>query len=1121
MNTHTYRTLLSRLGIALLFCSCSVIASQPAPSGLNRSLDAGEGWTFEMPADASAFLVIQNDGIDTTAAVLDADNNVIRRAATWRGREGRYILDLSGNDESGMLHIEVRSIEEFVARGSVGVTRIVVSAADQEHADVTAGLRSLARAADYHLAHFYGGTDQRELAMQAYQDALSRLSGTAYADWEGDIHYELGELYAELGLLSNASDSHNQAISMFQLHSDSKGLAASYNALGLINKRLGSIDTAIDYYQSSLALRSIEEDAFFVARAHNNIGVAEWESDNYAAASQSLETALSLFASKQVRPLEQVLNLSAKQISARGDLVEVANTLNNLALVKSSSGDISSAELLLRSAIELHADIKQPKRIAQVEFNLGQVLQEQGRLDEALEHLDIAADTFESLHDDYWYGQALEWIGNVYAAIDEHDDAIAHYNQALQLSGENQQQRANVLNRLANSNWQIGNTSQADAQFANAYVSFVNSNQPASAAVVASKHAQLMHQLGRTEQALESQRLAIQTLHQLGQVREAARAQSRYGQLLLNEGEQASAEQQLEEALYGHRTVNDELYELDTLTSLSRAHNGQAALDAARAATELANSIRLRTLSPDLQSNFLASRRGAFEQYINLLVDAGQSEQAWAISEQVRARSLLDLIQADGADSDAANAIRRQRDRMLAQLADVSRTQDSNKLIELRREIDLLGGQLRHNQNLVADMSAPLSATEIQVRLSDDVTMLSYFVGDQRSHLWTIDSATVRHYELASAARIGSVATELTQTLRSHRQSPSRITYIANQLSQLVLQPAADDIKNRELVVIADGSLQLVPFGLLPLDADGSNTLLDSTTVTYSPSAKVFNLLDAESFAPAANIVVLADPLATDATPLLTADDDLLALPEIQFANLMAQRSLSQSGVNISALPGARLEAAAIEEAVSASTNPRYGSNVRVMTGANASHDFVANGGLREYGVVHFATHGIVDADLPELSGLILARNQDDDSMSYLRPHEIATLDLNADLVVLSGCETGIGKSVGSEGLLSLSRPFLIAGARQVISSLWQVSDRATAQLMDRFYFHLLQENKSPEMALRLSQQWLREQPQWEHPYFWAGFVLQGGRSVTAPIAQLAGLTEKPSPPPTLVSAAL
>jgi len=304
-----------------------------------------------------------------------------------------------------------------------------------------------------------------------------------------------------------------------------------------------------------------------------------------------------------------------------------------------------------------------------------------------------------------------------------------------------------------------------------------------------------------------------------------------------------------------------------------------------------------------------------------------------------------------------------------------------------------------------------------------------------------------------------------------------------------------------------------------------------TSTVTYSPSAKIFNLLGDQAVSASGGIVVLADPLADrNQLALLDSTQDNFNNP-LDFSELLAKRTLNQSAINIDALPGAQLEAAAIQQTAVESVSNAHSNDVKVMTGRNASHDFVSAGGLQGYGVVHFATHGVVDADLPELSGLVLANADNQQSMSYLRPHEIANLNLDADLVVLSGCETGIGKSVGSEGLLSLSRPFLVAGARQVISSLWQVSDRATAVLMERFYFHLLQENQSPENALGMAQQWLREQPEWEHPYFWAGFVVQGGRHMEAPSQQFVNqqetvdqhedLLDNQSPPLTLVNATL
>ena len=159
--------------------------------------------------------------------------------------------------------------------------------------------------------------------------------------------------------------------------------------------------------------------------------------------------------------------------------------------------------------------------------------------------------------------------------------------------------------------------------------------------------------------------------------------------------------------------------------------------------------------------------------------------------------------------------------------------------------------------------------------------------------------------------------------------------------------------------------------------------------------------------------------------------------------------------------------------------------------GLDASRETVLSGRLAGYRLVHFATHGILDAENPELSGLLL-------SQGFLRAHEIYRLSLPADLVVLSACRTALGREMRGEGLIGLTRGFFHAGdavsfeGHHRVVSLWEVEDRATAELMRRFYREMLKEGHPPAAALRIAQISLRREPGWEAPYFWAGFVLQG-----------------------------
>ena len=186
-------------------------------------------------------------------------------------------------------------------------------------------------------------------------------------------------------------------------------------------------------------------------------------------------------------------------------------------------------------------------------------------------------------------------------------------------------------------------------------------------------------------------------------------------------------------------------------------------------------------------------------------------------------------------------------------------------------------------------------------------------------------------------------------------------------------------------------------------------------------------------------------------------------------------------------LPFSRAEASAV-----ASQVPR--ASLLQATDFDATLGLATSDRLSDYRIIHFATHGVVNTNRPELSGLALSlvdregRSRD----GFLRLNTIYNLRLSADLVVLSACQTALGKEVAGEGLVGLTRGFMQAGARRVIASLWQVSDVATAELMKKFYAGMLQRRLSPAAALRQAQLEMSRDPRWSSPYYWAGFVLQG-----------------------------
>jgi CHAT domain-containing protein len=275
-------------------------------------------------------------------------------------------------------------------------------------------------------------------------------------------------------------------------------------------------------------------------------------------------------------------------------------------------------------------------------------------------------------------------------------------------------------------------------------------------------------------------------------------------------------------------------------------------------------------------------------------------------------------------------------------------------------------------------------------------------------------------------------------------------------------------------------------------DPDSSQFLLANHEIVVEPSASTLGLLLSEvsERKPSSNsVAVLADPVFEADDPRVNRSGnnvgDTSDNEELQQA--LRDIGLSADGVEIPRLFASREEADSIMNFVPWFTGLK-------AVGFAANRDRVLGEELKTYRVVHFATHGLINNEHPDLSGIVLSlfdqegRSQD----GFLRLHDIYNLRLPADLVVLSACSTGLGKDVKGEGLIGLTRGFMYAGASSVVASLWKVDDEATAELMKHFYYAMFKKGFTPAAALRDAQLTMSRDQRWQSPYYWAGFIIQG-----------------------------
>ena len=239
---------------------------------------------------------------------------------------------------------------------------------------------------------------------------------------------------------------------------------------------------------------------------------------------------------------------------------------------------------------------------------------------------------------------------------------------------------------------------------------------------------------------------------------------------------------------------------------------------------------------------------------------------------------------------------------------------------------------------------------------------------------------------------------------------------------------------------------------------------------------------------------MLSDPVFEAADPRVRGSKSVLqieasaAAKDDGFGRRELTRSAMDSGlVRFERLPFSRKEADSVE----ALTPP--GQMMKAVD-FSASKAMATSAEIGQFRIVHFATHSLINSQHPELSGVVLSLvdEQGHTQDGFLRMHEIYNLNLGAELVVLSACQTALGKEIKGEGLMGLTRGFMYAGSPRVVASLWDVRDEATAELMKRFYRGMLKENLRPAAALRSLQVSMLKEKRWEAPYYWAPFVMQG-----------------------------
>jgi len=904
---------------------------------------------------------------------------------------------------------------------------------------------------------------------------------------EADVADQLANIYLEAANTSAAFPYCSQEQELSRQANYLKGIIRGLNCLGVVNSISGNVQEAQQNFQQALSLLPAGGHDNLAGHPFLNLGYLHGNLGN-------MDLSLGFFA----RAL-------AVWVTSH-DRRKQAMTLTAMAGLYALQGEKQRASDLHNDALKLFRVMGNRNGEAATLNGIGYLYDDLGNYERALKSYSLALQLYQSIGNQSYAAITLGYLGRVYFSQHENEKALELFQKKLATSQL-------VLDRRmeAYTLRDIGN---------------------------------VLNAMGKKEQALDCYNRARILSQAVMDRRGEAYILNKIGSLLEHSGDRSQALTYYREALAQMQSVVDRRGEVLTLYEIARAERDSRNLVKARAEIEeslrLIDRLRTKVFSPSLRISYLETVYQHYEFYIDLLMRmhrqdpaAGYNFLALEASERARARTLVEILSEahtdirKGVDQELLaeeSRLQQQLNQKAEQIRLLSGKHSSEQLATSKSELENLLAQYDEVESRVRDRSpryaglaqpGELRVADLQKQLDHETVLLEYSLGEERSYGWAVTRDSVISFELPARHQIEETARQLYVLLangyarnqnESRTEQKIRLARVeaeyataATKLSAMLVAPVTSLLQKR-LVIVADGLLQFIPFSALPDPAviaanSGSfQPLIADHEIISLPSLSTLAVLRKEQRVsePAKHLV------AVFADPVFERDD-----PRVRQASLAGSSQFNPAWrgryraslelysesepIKFERLPFTLQEAQAIAAVIP-------NTEIKQAIGFDASLNAILMAQLHEYRIIHFATHGVFNNSHPELSGIVLSlidrsgRPQN----GFLRLNEIYKLDLQADLVVLSACQTALGKAAKGEGLIGLTRGFMYAGAGRVLASLWRINDRSTAELMRYFYEGMFQQHLTPAAALRSAQIKMWQTNAWRSPHHWAAFVLQG-----------------------------
>ena len=929
-------------------------------------------------------------------------------------------------------------------------------------------------------------------ALKRYEAAAALAAKSHDRLLEGRALSNMGRVNSYMGNNDLAQKRLKKALDILKLlEKDSSPLTQSAYGealanMGEVSYSTGNFAKALDQFNE--AVRLLDRDPKVQARAHRFIGYITGGVGNTDKARAEVAQA-------------QRLSATINDKSGEGLALTLLGVLDSF-----NKDHAKTAIDLHRKAIDIFVSIGDRHSEAIALNGLGQAYQTMNKLEVARKEYEEALRLLESVGAVDLVAVATFKLATIYSLEENHAQALEYYERCLTLSRAARKVRneANALSEIA--------------------IVYAGQN--------------------RSDLARRQHRRAQEIYEKIGDRRGQAIALNNYGRfLLLKLGEKQQALGIFEQALSLSEQVKDPEIVTTALYNLALAHhalgNDDVALSFIERSLKLIEDLRADLGTADWRAVYLSRVRHHYELCTEILMaldrtrsGSGFGFRAFLMSEKSRARSLVDMVkesQAKSHEGATGELLRREREvsGLLHSMAEYELNLNSgaqkdsteaknvsDRTLELTEQYQEIEADLRaqkHTQSRFVDFALTDIGQIQRVLRASNAILLEYFLGEERSYLWAVTADAFQSYQLPPRKVLEKAAVDVYNLMTARQafdpefdsdyqaridEADSQCREKARVLSQLLLGPVAEQLGKRTIVVVREGALQLIPFDTLPppvsqtVDAPKlqASYLVETNNVVALPSISTLLAMRAAERSPSAPgklVAVIADPV-------FNVNDDRVQTHRPAPIVHVADSSDSQQQDFVADPNLARLIHSS-EEAEAILAFAPYGTTL-VASGFDASRETMMSADIEEYQIVHFATHGFVDVNHPELSSIVLTMVDENGAPrdGVMPLGDIYNLDLSAQLTVLSACETALGDDVKGEGLVGLTHSFMSAGSKSVVSSLWKVDDRATAALMSYFYQFVLKEKVPPAAALRAAKLKMLKDKSRSAPYYWGGFVFQG-----------------------------